>query len=258
MGQNRIFELNGKTAIVTGGNTGIGRAIAVGLAEAGAAVAILARNEERNRETVAELRASGAKALSLRVDLARRAELKPAFERAERELGPVDILVNNAATYVLGGLLEHREDQWDSVLATNLTACFLLAKLAAQSMAPRRAGKIVNVASIGAYLGTNVYPSYAVSKGGLVQLTRCLAVELAPHNIQVNSLAPGWTATDMTTWIRNDPAYAAAREMVVKRTPAARFAEPAEMVGAAVFLASHASDFVTGADLVVDGGFSIS
>jgi 2-deoxy-D-gluconate 3-dehydrogenase len=257
MADTTMFDLSGKVAIVTGGNGGIGRGIALGLARAGARVAILARNEQRNRDTVEDLRRLGSPAMAIKIDLSRRADLKPAMEAVERELGPVDILVNNAAFAVLKGLLDHTEEDWDSVIETDLTACFLLSKYAAQSMIPRRAGKIINVASVGGYKGTPIYPSYGVSKGGLLQLTRCLAIELAPHNIQVNSLAPGWTNTDMTDWIRNDPKYAAVKQEMIVRTPAGRFAEPDEMAGAAVFLASRASDFVTGADLIVDGGFFI-
>jgi 2-dehydro-3-deoxy-D-gluconate 5-dehydrogenase len=257
MTNTKMFDLSGKVAVVTGGNGGIGRGIALGLATAGAKVAILARNEQRNRDTLAELRASGNPAMALKLDVARRADLKPALASIERELGPIDILVNNAAFAVLKNLLEHTEEDWDSVIETDLTACFLLSKYAAQSMVQRRAGKIINVASVGGYKGTPIYPSYGVSKGGLLQLTRCLAIELAPYNIQVNSLAPGWTTTDMTEWIRNDPQYVAVKQEMITRTPAGRFAEPEEMAGAAVFLASHASDFVTGADLIVDGGFFI-
>lgn len=257
MTNTKMFDLSGKVAVVTGGNGGIGRGIALGLATAGAKVAILARNEQRNRDTLAELRALGNPALALKLDVARRADLKPALGSIERELGPIDILVNNAAFAMLKSLLEHTEEDWDSVIETDLTACFLLSKYAAQSMVQRRTGKIINVASVGGYKGTPIYPSYGVSKGGLLQLTRCLAIELAPYNIQVNSLAPGWTTTDMTDWIRNDPQYAAVKQEMITRTPAGRFAEPGEMSGAAVFLASHASDFVTGADIIVDGGFFI-
>lgn len=258
MASLKDFDLSGKVAAVTGGNTGIGRAIALGFARAGASVAILARNQERNAATLRELQEIGRPCAALRLDVSRRADLKPALDDAEHQLGPLDILVNNAAFAVLKGLLEHTEEDWDSVLAADLTAAFLLAKYAAQSMIKRgRGGKIINVASIGGFKGTPVYPSYGVSKGGLLQLTRCLAIELAPHNIQVNSLAPGWTTTDMTTWIRTEPQYAALFEEMVTRTPAGRFAEPDEMAGAAIFLASPASNFMTGADLIVDGGFFI-
>lgn len=257
MADTKMFDLSGKVAVVTGGNGGIGRGIAIGLAKAGAKVAVLARNEERNRDTLAELRKIGNPAMAIKLDVSRRKELKPALDSIERELGPIDILVNNAAFAVLKSLMEHTEEDWDSVIETDLTSCFLLCKYAAQSMIPRKAGKIINIASVGGYKGTPIYPSYGVSKGGLLQLTRCLAIELAPHNIQVNSLAPGWTTTDMTDWIRNDPMYAAVKQEMITRTPAGRFAEPDEMAGAAVFLASAASQFVTGADIIVDGGFFI-
>lgn len=257
MAEPKMFDLSGKVAVVTGGNGGIGRGIALGLAEAGASVAVLARDEERNRATLAELQKIGRPAMALKLDVSKRKTLKPALDEVERKLGTIDILVNNAAFAILKGLFEHSEEEWDSVMETNLNSCFLLSKYAAASMSAHKAGKIINVASVGGYKGTPIYPSYGVSKGGLLQLTRCLAIELAPHNIQVNSLAPGWTTTDMTDWIRNDPKYAAVKAEMITRTPAGRFAEPSEMAGAAVFLASHASDFVTGADIIVDGGFFI-
>lgn len=257
MASSKMFDLSGKVAVVTGGNGGIGRGIAVGLAEAGASVAILARNEERNRDTLAELEKTGVPAMALKLDVSERKTLKPALEAVERKLGPIDILVNNAGFAILKGVLDHSEEDWDSVIETNLSSCFLLSKYAVASMIPRKAGKIINVASIGGFIGTPIFPSYGVSKGGLLQLTRCLAIELAPHNIQVNSIAPGWTTTEMTDWIRNDPAYAVVKEEMMTRTPAGRFADPSEMAGAAVFLASHASDYVTGADIIVDGGFRI-
>jgi 2-deoxy-D-gluconate 3-dehydrogenase len=254
----QLFDLSGRSAIVTGGNRGLGRAIAMALAQAGAAVAIMARDETKNREAVAELEALGAKAVAIRVDLTDRPALKPAFEAAERAIGPVDILVNNAGFAILKGVLEQTAEEWDQVLATNLSASFILAKFAAHSMvARRRGGKIINVSSIAGNFGSPVFPSYAVTKGGLLQLTRCLALELAAHNIQVNSLLPGWFSTDMTDWIRNWPDYAEALKEMIQRTPRGRFGEPHELAGAAVFLASAASDHMTGADLVIDGGFSI-
>jgi 2-dehydro-3-deoxy-D-gluconate 5-dehydrogenase len=257
MATSKMFDLSGKVAAVTGGNGGIGRAIAIGLAEAGASVAILARNQDRNRETLDALKQRGMLAMALRLDVSERKSLKPALEAVERDLGPIDIMVNNAAFAILKGVLDHSEEDWDSVMETNLTSCFLLSQYVARSMIPRKAGKIINVASIGGFKGTPIYPSYGVSKGGLLQLTRCLAIELAPHNIQVNSIAPGWTTTDMTAWIRDDPKYAEVKTEMITRTPAGRFADPSEIAGAAVFLASRASDFVTGADIIVDGGFFI-
>jgi 2-deoxy-D-gluconate 3-dehydrogenase len=253
----KAFDLSGKVAAVTGGNRGLGRAIAIGLAEAGASVAILARDESKNASALAALKATGAKAFSRRLDLMKRADLRPAMNDVERELGPIDILVNNAAVAILKGVLDQSEEEWDQVIETNLNGCFLLSKYAAQSMVKRKRGKIINVSSVGGNFGTPIFPSYAVAKGGLQQLTRCLALELAPHNIQVNSLLPGWFTTDMTDWIRNDPVYAEVLKEMLQRTPRGRFGEPEELAGAAVFLASSASDAMTGAELVIDGGFSV-
>lgn len=253
-----LFDLSGKVALVTGGNRGIGRGIARALAGAGASVAIVARNEEKNRATAGELSEMGVRALALRVDLSARQSLKPAFEEIEQKLGPIDILVNNAAFAILKGVLDQSVEEWDSVLAVNLDAAFILAKYAAESMVRRgRGGKIINVSSIAGNAGSPIFPSYVVAKGGLQALTRCLAIELAPHQIQVNSLLPGWFSTDMTDWIRNWPEYAEVLKEMVQRTPRGRFGEPDELAGAIVFLASCASDHMTGAELIVDGGFTV-
>jgi len=164
----KLFDLGGRVAVVTGGNRGIGRAIAFALADAGATVAIMGRDEEKNRETVEELKKLGVPALALRVDLMKRADLKPAMDEVERVLGPIDILVNNAAFAILKGVLDQTAEEWDQVIATNLNACFLLAQIAARSMVARkRGGKIINVSSIAGNFGSPVFPSYAVAKGGL-------------------------------------------------------------------------------------------
>lgn len=256
--QPTVFDLSGRVAIVTGGNRGIGRGLATALASAGASVAILARDEQKNRATLAELSALNVPAMALRIDLADRAAIKPALDEVERELGPIDILVNNAAFAILKGVLDQSPEEWDSVIGVNLNACFLLAKHVAASMVRRgRGGKIINVSSIVANAGTPIFPSYAVAKGGLQALTRCLALELAPHNIQVNSLVPGWFSTDMTEWIREGPEYAELLKEMVMRTPRGRFGDPPELAGAIVFLASQASNHMTGAELIIDGGFSV-
>jgi 2-deoxy-D-gluconate 3-dehydrogenase len=179
MASAKMFDLSGKVAIVTGGNRGIGRGLALGLAEAGAAVAILARDEEKNQATLKELQTLGVPAMARRVDLKQRRELKPAFDEVERKLGAVDIMVNNAAYATLTSVLETSEEDWDGVLTVNLSAAFLFCKYAAQSMIKRGArGKIINVTSLAADFGSAVFPSYAVTKGGLAQLTRSLAIEL--------------------------------------------------------------------------------
>jgi 2-dehydro-3-deoxy-D-gluconate 5-dehydrogenase len=248
-----MFSLEGKVAIVTGGNGGIGRGIALGLASAGAAVAILARNEEKNRVVLGELRATEARAHAVRIDVTDRVALKPAFEEVERELGPVSILVNNAGIALPGGSLKVAAESWDRVIETNLNACFLLSQIAAQAMVPRRAGKIINIASEYSRFGNGIAPSYAASKGGLIQLTKSMAVELAPNNIQVNAIVPGWIESDMTAPIKSRPFY----DEILKRTPAGRFGTPEECAGAAIFLSAPASDFVTGATIFVDGGYAI-
>lgn len=251
-------DLNNRVAIVTGGNRGLGRAIALALAEAGAAVAIIARDQAKAQETLDLLKQRGAKAISIKANFVERPNYQGLIAEAERQLGPVDILFNNAAYATLKGILDQSAGEWDGVIETNLTACAMLAKYAAQSMIVRKSGgKIINVGSIAGNFGTSAFPSYAISKAGLQGLTRCLAVELAPHKIQVNSLIPGWFATDMTEWIRTGPEYAAALQEMIRRTPRGRFGETDEITGPALFLASPASDHMTGAELVIDGGFSI-
>lgn len=241
-------------ALVTGGNGGIGRGIALGLAEAGAAVAVLGRNEEKNRGVLAELKAVGGRALALRVDLTDRAALEPALHKVESELGPVNILVNNAGIVSLsGGVLQERAEDWDNVIETQLNAVFLLSKLAARSMIANKGGKIINIASMYSYFGSGLVPSYSAAKGAIVQLTKSMAIELAPHNIQVNAIAPGWIETDMTAPVHSMPL----NDEILLRTPAGRFGLPEELAGTAVYLASRASDFVTGTTIRVDGGYAI-
>ena len=248
-----MFSLDGRVAVVTGGNGGIGRGIALGLAQAGAAVAVLARNVDRNEAVSAEIRALGVKAFPLCLDVTDRAALAPAIEQVEREMGTVDILINNAGIALPGGVLKLDPAVWDRVLETNLSSCFLLSQIAARSMAQRRRGKIINIASEYSLFGNPIAPSYAASKGGLVQLTKSMAVELAAQNIQVNAIVPGWIESDMTAPIKGRPFY----DDIIRRTPAGRFGTPEECAGAAVFLASRAADFVTGATVFVDGGYAI-
>jgi 2-dehydro-3-deoxy-D-gluconate 5-dehydrogenase len=247
------FDLSGRVAVVTGGNGGIGRGIALGLAQAGAAVAVLARNEEKNQRVMSELQALGVPALAVKVDVSARGELQSALKKVEETLGPVSILVNNAGISVVAGVLDQTPEDWDKVIETNLNACFLLSKLAAQSMVSQRHGKIINIASMYSFFGSGFVPSYSASKGALVQLTKSMAIELAPFNIQVNAIAPGWIETDLIAPVKTTPLY----QEIITRTPAGRWGNPDECAGAAVFLASRAADFVTGATICVDGGFAI-
>ena len=257
--QSDSFRLDGRVAAVTGGNRGIGRSIALGLARAGASVAILSRNADKNAEVVAELEGTGGRALAVSLDVTKRETLADAIAAVEDELGGIDILVNNAGIVdVSGGVLNQSEAGWDSTMATHLDATFLLSKLAAQSMLTRKRGKIINLASMYSFFGGAALPSYSAAKGAIVQLTKSMAIELAPHNIQVNAIAPGWIATEMTAMARDDPAWADFNTMTMARTPAGRWGEADECAGAAVFLASGAADFVTGVTLPVDGGYSIN
>ena len=249
-----LFDLTGSVAVVTGGNGGIGRSIALGLAEAGAAVAVFGRSEEKNQRVLGELNAIGVPSLALQVDVTNRAGLEPALETVESRLGGVGILVNNAGNVSLsGGVLQETPEDWDSVIETQLNAVFLLSKLAARSMLSQNGGKIINIGSMYSYFGSGLIPSYSAAKGAIVQLTKSMAIELAPHNVQVNAIAPGWIETDMTAPVRTMPL----NDEILARTPAGRWGQPEEIAGTAVYLASRASGFVTGTTIRVDGGYAI-
>ena len=250
-----LFDLTGRVAIVTGGNRGIGHAMALGLARAGASVAVLARNSEQNQLVLAELKAIGKPALALPLDVTDRAALAPAVAEVERTLGGVDILINNAGIVALtGGVLNETADIWDKTIETHLSAAFLLSQIVARSMVKRQSGgKIINLASMYSIFGSGLVPSYSAAKGAIVQLTKSLAIELASHNIQVNAIAPGWIETDMTAAVRSSPM----NDEIIARTPAKRWGKSDEIIGATVFLASRAADFITGATLPVVGGYSV-
>jgi 2-deoxy-D-gluconate 3-dehydrogenase len=249
-----LFDLTGRVAVVTGGNRGIGRSIALGFAQAGASVAILSRDEEKNQHVVSELKAIGVPALALRLDVGDRPSLEPAMKKVESELGPVSILVNNAGTASLsGGVLNEKPEDWDRIIEIQLNSVFLLSKIAGQSMVKQKSGKIINIGSMYSYFGSALVPSYSAAKGAVVQLTKSMAIELAPLNIQVNAIAPGWIETDLTVAVRSMPM----NDEIIARTPAGRWGVPDELTGTAVYLASRASDFVTGETIRVDGGYAI-
>jgi 2-dehydro-3-deoxy-D-gluconate 5-dehydrogenase len=253
MAAPKMFDLSGRVAVVTGGNGGIGRGIALGLAEAGASIAILARNQDKSRTVVDEIEKIGARAVAISLDVTRRESLAPALKDAEQALGPIDVLVNNAGISVQKTSLKLDAESWDRVIETNLNSVFFLSQLVGRAMVERRRGKIINIASEYSLFGSAAVPSYSAAKGGLVQLTKSMAIELGRKNVQVNAIVPGWIWTDMTTMVKGTPFY----DEIITRTPAGRFGEAEEMAGAAVFLASSASDFVTGAIIYVDGGFAI-
>lgn len=249
------FRLDGKVALVTGASRGLGRAMALGMAGAGADVALVGRDgatlEPVAREIEAEL---GRQALCVPLDVADTAALEPAVERIVERFGRIDILVNNAGMNVRNATLDFTAADWDAVLDTNLKGAFFLTQAVGRHMVRTGRGKILNISSMTAFLGVPTVPAYAASKAALQQLTRLLAVEWAEHNIQVNALAPGWIATEMTAPLQTRPEFAPRHRWILSRTPAGRFGEPPELVGAAVFLCSPAADFITGQVLAIDGG----
>jgi len=247
------FDLSGRRALVTGGGSGLGLAIARGFARAGAQVVINGRNAEKTRAAIGDLAEDGLAVTASLFDVSDAAAVGAAVERLEQEIGPLDILVNNAAANRRAPLGDFEDAQWRGLMATNLDGPFFVTRAVLSGMKLRRRGKIINVCSLASDIGRpNIVP-YAVSKGGLKMLTRALAVEVAAQNIQVNGIAPGFFKTEMNAPLIADVDFSA---WVAQRTPAGRWGEPPEIAGAAVFLASSAADYVTGHILYVDGGFS--
>jgi len=249
------FSLRGDVAFVTGGNGGIGRGIALGLARAGADVVVAARDADKTADVCKEIRALGRTALGLACDVLDRQSIADALEQTHGALGPVSILVNNAGVAVGGRPEALAEADWDRVLGTNLKAVFVCSQLTHPHFKERGRGKVINIGSEYSIFGSALVPSYSASKGGVIQLTRSLAVAWAADGVQVNAIIPGWIDTAMTALVKNTRAL---YDPIVARTPAGRFGEPEELAGAAVFLASKSSDFVTGQSIAVDGGYSIA
>jgi 2-deoxy-D-gluconate 3-dehydrogenase len=245
------FKLDGKRAIVTGAGRGLGQAMAVGLAEAGADVALV--DILPTDQTRARIEALGRRAVSIHADLSSIAPIAGIVATTHRELGGVDILVNNAGIIRRAPLTEFSEKDWDDVMNINIKALFFLSQAAAKAMiAQGRGGRIVNVASLLSFQGGILVPSYTASKSGVMGVTRLLANELAPHKINVNAIAPGYMATDNTAPLRAD---AARSKALLERIPMGRWGEPEELQGVVVFLASDASAYMTGYTVAVDGGW---
>jgi 2-deoxy-D-gluconate 3-dehydrogenase len=247
-----MFSLAGKRALVTGASRGLGRAMAVALGGAGADVACAGARKGSAAETVASVRSYGRHAWELSADLADREAVLALADEAERVAGPIDILVNNAGTIRRAPAAEHSLADWDLVLRTNLDASFALAQRIGRTMIARKAGKIINVASLLTFSGGINVPGYTASKHAIAGVTKALANEWGRHNVQVNAIAPGYMRTDNTQPLRDDAARSAE---ITARIPAGRWGEPADLAGAVVFLSSPASDYVTGHVLVVDGGW---
>jgi 2-deoxy-D-gluconate 3-dehydrogenase len=251
-----LFDLSGKVALVTGGNGGIGLAMAQGMASCGASVAIAGRNEGKAGAALASLRELGAKCVFITGDVTKKAACEKLVAHTVSEFGRLDILVNNAGTSIRKMPHDYTEEEWHQVLDTNLTSAFLCSQAAYAPMKKQGAGKMINIGSMMSLFGAPYATPYAASKGGIVQMTRALATAWAKDNIQVNAVLPGWIDTDLTKRARQQ--VSGLHESVEKRTPEGRWGVPRDLSGVAAFLASEASNFVTGTAIPVDGGFSIA
>ena len=249
-----MFDLKGKAALVTGGNGGIGLGMARGLAQAGAAIALAGRQEQKNAAAARELRALGVEAVALRVEMHNEQSVRAMVEEAADRLGRLDILINNAGINIRKAPQDYTLDEWRLVLDTNLTGAFVASQAAYPHLKSAGGGKIVNVGSMMSLFGAAFVAPYGASKGGIVQLTRALACAWARDRIQVNAVLPGWIDTALTREARKD--VSGLHERVLARTPAGRWGVPEDLAGIAVFLCSRESDFVTGAAIPVDGGYS--
>jgi 2-deoxy-D-gluconate 3-dehydrogenase len=246
-----MFDLTGRVALVTGGNGGIGLGMALGLAQAGASVVVAGRDTAKNAEAVAQL---GAKAIGVVVDVTKRADCDAAVAAAVEKFGRLDILVANAGTSIRKQPQDFSEADWHHVIDTNLTSTLFCAQAAYPAMKQQGAGKIITIGSMLSLFGSSYAAAYGASKGGVVQLTRSLAVAWAADNIQVNSVLPGWIDSALTRRAREQ--VQGLHDRVLARSPTGRWGVPGDLAGVAVFLAAAASDFVTGTAIPVDGGYS--
>ena len=249
------WDLQGKVAIVTGGNGGIGLGMAEGLSAAGATVVIAARNADKSAAAVASILASGGKASAIAVDVTDEADCQAMVAATLKTHGRLDILINNAGINIRKRPEDYTLAEWQQILQTNLTSAFICSQAAYPEMKRASQGKIINIGSMMSIFGTAFTTPYAASKGGIVQMTRALASAWAADNIQVNAVLPGWVDTELTQTARKD--IAGLHERVLARTPAGRWGQAHDFAGIAVFLASAASDFITGTAIPVDGGYSV-
>lgn len=249
-----LFDLSGRVAVVTGGNGGIGFGIARGLGGAGAAIVVAGRNPDKNAAAVETLERAGTKALAFAGDLKEESVCRDLMQRAVSGFGRIDILVNNAGIAVRKPPEAYTMAEWREVIDTNLTAAFACSCAARPHMVAAGGGKIINIGSMLSIFGASFAVAYGASKGGIVQMTKGLATAWAKDNIQANAILPGWIDTEFTRTARQQ--VAGLNERVLARTPAGRWGRPEDFAGIAVFLAGAASDFITGAAIPVDGGFS--
>jgi 3-oxoacyl-[acyl-carrier protein] reductase len=248
------FDLSGRVALVTGASQGLGRRFAEVLAEHGAAVGLAARQTGKLKALEESIRGRGGQAASVPLDVGSLASIEQAFDAIEAALGPVGVLVNNAGVAVTKGILEQTEADWDQVVGTNLKGAFFVAKAAATRMAARDGGSIINVASVLSYGVVGHLAPYAASKGGLLQITRAMALELARAQVRVNAIAPGYIETE----INREFLATETGQRMLRKVPQRRFGEPGDLDGALLLLASDASRYMTGSVIVVDGGFLLT
>lgn len=248
------LDLKGRVAVVTGGNGGIGLGMARGMAAAGAAIVVAGRNREKSGRAVKELQNLGAQAVAIEVDVADESSVNALIRASGEQWGRLDVLVNNAGMNIRKQPQDLTLAEWRRVLDTNLTSAFMCSRAAYPIMKGQGGGKIINIGSMMSIFGASFAPAYAASKGGMVQLTKSLAAAWARDNIQVNAVLPGWIDSELTQAARRE--VPGLHENVLARTPAKRWGVGDDLGGIAVFLASPASDFVTGTAIPVDGGFS--
>jgi NAD(P)-dependent dehydrogenase (short-subunit alcohol dehydrogenase family) len=251
----RQFDLGGKVAVVTGASRGLGASMAEALAEAGADVALVARTEDALAGVAARVRELGRRAVPVLADVSRVASIEEIFERIARDCGRIDILVNAAGAQVRKPVLEVTEEDWDCVVAVNLKAVYFCSQAAARHMIGQGGGKIINIASLTSTIGILHASVYGATKGGVLSLTRSMALEWARYGISVNAIGPGYFATELTRGVHQDPVRS---QWVIDRTPMGRWGVPRDLAGTVVFLASPASDFITGELINVDGGWLAS
>lgn len=250
----KLFDLSGRVAVITGGNGGIGLGMAKGMAAAGATIVVAGRDAAKNSAAVGEIVSAGGKATAIPVDVLEEKSCRALMTETVKAHGRLDILVNNAGMSIRKQPEDYTLAEWHTVLDSNLTSAFLCSQAAYPAMKKMGAGKIINIGSMMSIFGAPFATAYAASKGGMVQMTKSLATAWAKDGIQVNAILPGWIDTALTRRAREQ--VAGLHESVLKRTPAARWGVPDDFAGIAVFLAAPASDFVTGAAIAVDGGFS--
>lgn len=249
------LSLEGKTAIVTGGGTGIGRSIALTFAAAGANVVVCSRTLANLEKVAEEVKALGRRSLAVRTDVTQKTDVDNMVQRVMDEFGAIDILVNDAGVWLAGEVLDFSEEAWDRTMDINIKGCYLCCQAVGKKMVERKRGNIISIASTNSFVLGKEEAPYSVSKAGMVMLIRGLAKELVSYNIRVNAVAPGWVRTEMSREIWSQPESEYAKQEMA-RIPMGRLAEPSDVANAALFLASDLSSYITGATIVVDGGFT--